>query len=136
MLIWTVKPSAVAVGDPNAGVNATPTTDVDGSDVDVDGTVVVVDGTIVDVVVGDTHGSMNEGAKAKPPRNTNGAITTDNRPAEVRPQRDTITPASNKNKPANTINVELPVAGKLHTSPANITNCPQTRLRHNSGQSD
>ena len=116
-----MKPSSVAVVLPNVGVNAT--------DSDVDGTVVVVVGV-------DTHGSKIEGAKAKPPRNTNGAITTDNRPAEVRPQRDTITPASNKNKPANTINVELPVAGKLHTSPANITNCPQTRLRHNSGQSD
>ena len=28
MVITTVKPSAVAVGDPNAGVNAAPTTDV------------------------------------------------------------------------------------------------------------
>ena len=119
MLIWTVKPSSVAVGDPNAGVNATPTTDVDGSDVDVDGTVVVVDGTIVDVVVGDTHGSMNEGANAKPPRNTNGAATIDNRPAEVRPQWVTITPAISKNKPATTTNDELPVAGSKHTSTAN-----------------
>jgi hypothetical protein len=53
LLICTVKPSAVAVGDPKVGVNATPTTDVDGTDVDVDGTVVVADGTVV-VVVGGT----------------------------------------------------------------------------------
>jgi hypothetical protein len=120
-----MKPSAVAVGVPKAGVNATPTTDVDGTDVDVDGTVVVVDGTVVVVdgtvvvvdrtivVVGvDTHGSMNEGAKAKPPRNTNGAATTDSRPAEVRTQRVTITPAINKNTPATTTNDELPTSGK------------------------
>ena len=120
MVISTVKPSAVEAVLPNAGVNATPTTDVDGTDVDVDGAVVVVDGTTV-VVVGDTHGSKNEGAKAKPPRKTSGAATIDNRPAEVRPQRVTITPAINKNKPATTTNDELPVAGRLHTSPANTT---------------
>jgi hypothetical protein len=62
LLITTVKPSAVAVGVPNAGVNATPTTDVDGTDVDVDGTVVVADGTVVvadgTVVVAGAHGSV------------------------------------------------------------------------------
>ncbi len=123
-----MKPSSVAVGDPKVGVNATPTTDVDGTDVDVDGTVVVVDGTVVVVdrtivVVGvDTHGSMNEDAKAKPPRNTNGAATIDNRPAEVRPQRVTITPATNKNTPAIKTNVEPPVSGKSHTSTAIMIN--------------
>jgi hypothetical protein len=133
-----VKPSAVAVGVPNVGVNAadsgvdgtvvvvdgTVVVVADGTVVVVDGTIVVVDGTIVVVdgtivVVGDAHGSMNEGAKAKPPRNTNGAATTDSRPAEVRTQRVTITPAINKNNPATTTNVELPVAGKRHTSTAN-----------------
>jgi hypothetical protein len=126
-----VKPSAVAVGVPNVGVNAadsgvdgtvvvvdgTVVVVADGTVVVVDGTIVVVDGTIV--VVGDAHGSMNEGAKAKPPRNTNGAATTDSRPAEVRTQRVTITPTINKNNPATTTNVELPVAGKRHTSTAN-----------------
>jgi hypothetical protein len=64
---------------------------------------------------------MNEGAKAKPPRNTKGAATTDSRPAEVRTQRATMTPATNKNTPAIKTNVDPPVSGKLHTSTANTT---------------
>jgi hypothetical protein len=150
-----VKPSAVAVGVPNVGVNAadsgvdgtvvvvdgTVVVVADGTVVVVDGTIVVVDGTIVVVadgtvvvvdgtivvvdgtivVVGDAHGSMNEGAKAKPPRNTKGAATTDSRPAEVRTQRATMTPATNKNTPAIKTNVDPPVSGKLHTSTANTT---------------
>jgi hypothetical protein len=162
-VICTVKPSAVAVGVPNVGVNAadsgvdgtvvvvdgtvvvvadgtvvvvdgtvvvvadgtvvvvdgTIVVVADGTVVVVDGTIVVVDGTIV--VVGDAHGSMNEGAKAKPPRNTKGAATTDSRPAEVRTQRATMTPATNKNTPAIKTNVDPPVSGKLHTSTANTT---------------
>ena len=147
-MICTVKPSAVAVGVPNVGVNAadsgvdgtvvvvdgtvvvvadgtvvvvdgTVVVVADGTVVVVDGTIVVVDGTIV--VVGDAHGSMNEGAKAKPPRNTKGAATTDSRPAEVRTQRATMTPATNKNTPAIKTNVDPPVSGKLHTSTANTT---------------
>jgi hypothetical protein len=52
----------------------------------VDGTVVVTDGTVVadgaTVVVAGAHGSVTCGAKTKPPSNTNGATTTDNRPAD------------------------------------------------------
>jgi hypothetical protein len=47
-----------------------------------------------------------------------------------------MTPATNRNSPAKTTPIVLPVAGKLHTSTANITNRPQTCPRHNSGQSD
>jgi hypothetical protein len=90
--------------------------DGDGTVVDADGTVVVADGT---VVVAGEHGSVNDGTNAKPPNNTNDATTTDNRPAEVRTHRVTITPAINKNKPATTTNVELPTSGKKHTPTAN-----------------
>jgi hypothetical protein len=104
--------------------------DADGTDDDGDGTVVVADGTVVvadgtvvvadgTVVVADgivvdagEHGSVNDGANTKPPNNTNDATTTDNRPAEVRTHRVTITPAINKNKPATTPNDELPTSGK------------------------
>jgi hypothetical protein len=88
----------------------------DGTVVVADGTVVVTDGTVVvadgTVVVAGEHGSVNNGTNAKPPNNTNDATTTDNRPAEVRTHRVTITPAINKNKPATTTNVELPTSGK------------------------
>jgi hypothetical protein len=88
----------------------------DGTVVVADGTVVVADGTVVvtdgTVVVAGEHGSVNDGTNAKPPNNTNDATTTDNRPAEVRTHRVTITPAINKNKPATTTNVELPTSGK------------------------
>jgi len=83
--------------------------DADGTVDDADGTVVVTDGT---VVVAGEHGSVNNGTNAKPPNNTNDATTTDNRPAEVRTHRVTITPAINKNKPATTPNDELPTSGK------------------------
>ena len=90
--------------------------DGDGTVVVADGTVVVTDGTVVvaDGIVVDAgeHGSVNDGANTKPPNNTNDATTTDNRPAEVRTHRVTITPAINKNKPATTPNVELPTSGK------------------------
>ena len=90
--------------------------DGDGTVVVADGTVVVTDGTVVvaDGIVVDAgeHGSVNDGANTKPPNNTNDATTTDNRPAEVRTHRVTITPAINKNKPATTTNVELPTSGK------------------------
>jgi len=110
-------------------VRFAPTTDVDGTVV-ADGTVVVADGTVVvtdgtvvvtdgtvvvtdgTVVVAGEHGSVNNGTNAKPPNNANDATTTDNRPAEVRTHRVTITPAINKNKPATTTNVELPTSGK------------------------
>jgi hypothetical protein len=88
----------------------------DGTVVVADGTVVVTDGTVVvadgTVVVAGEHGSVNNGTNAKPPNNANDATTTDNRPAEVRTHRVTITPAINKNKPATTTNVELPTSGK------------------------
>jgi hypothetical protein len=88
----------------------------DGTVVVADGTVVVTDGTVDDadgtVVVAGEHGSVNNGTNAKPPNNANDATTTDNRPAEVRTHRVTITPAINKNKPATTTNVELPTSGK------------------------
>jgi hypothetical protein len=82
-----VKPSAVAVGVSNVGVNATSSV-ADGTVVVVVAGTVVVDATVVVVVVvdgtvvvdGDTHGSMTEGDKAKPPSNTSGAITIDSRP--------------------------------------------------------
>ena len=79
--------------------------------------VVVVGATVVVVVVGatvvgDTHGSVPVGGKTKPPNNSNGANTTDIRPADARTQRFTITPAINMNKPATNTNVEPPVAGK------------------------
>jgi hypothetical protein len=117
-------------------VRFAPTTDVDGTVVadgtvdDADGTVVVTDGTVDDadgtvvvtdgtvvvtdgtVVVAGEHGSVNNGTNAKPPNNANDATTTDNRPAEVRTHRVTITPEINKNKPATTTNVELPTSGK------------------------
>jgi hypothetical protein len=110
-------------------VRFAPTTDVDGTVVadgtvddadgtvdDADGTVVVTDGTVVvadgTVVVAGEHGSVNNGTNAKPPNNANDATTTDNRPAEVRTHRVTITPAINKNKPATTTNVEPPTSGK------------------------
>jgi hypothetical protein len=110
-------------------VRFAPTTDVDGTVVadgtvddadgtvdDADGTVVVTDGTVVvadgTVVVAGEHGSVNNGTNAKPPNNANDATTTDNRPAEVRTHRVTITPEINKNKPATTTNVELPTSGK------------------------
>ena len=83
--------------------------DADGTVDDADGTVVVTDGT---VVVAGEHGSVNNGTNAKPPNNANDATTTDNRPAEVRTHRVTITPEINKNKPATTTNVELPTSGK------------------------
>jgi hypothetical protein len=57
-------------------------------------------------------------ANSKPPSNTKGATTTDNRPADCRTQRATITPATNKNTPAIKTNVEPPVSGKSHTSTA------------------
>jgi hypothetical protein len=88
----------------------------DGTVVVADGTVVVTDGTVVvadgTVVVAGEHGSVNNGTNAKPPNNANDATTTDNRPAEVRTHRVTITPEINKNKPATTTNVELPTSGK------------------------
>jgi hypothetical protein len=88
----------------------------DGTVVVADGTVVVTDGTVVvadgTVVVAGEHGSVNNGTNAKPPNNANDATTTDNRPAEVRTHRVTITPAINKNKPATTPNDELPTSGK------------------------
>lgn len=103
-------------------VRFAPTTDVDGTVVadgtvdDADGTVVVTDGTVVvtvgTVVVAGEHGSVNDGTNAKPPNNTNEAITTDNRPVEARTHRLTITPAINKNTPATTTNDELPTSGK------------------------
>jgi uncharacterized protein with beta-barrel porin domain len=97
--------------------------DADGTVDDGDGTVVVADGTVVvadgTVVVAGEHGSVNDGTNAKPPNNTNDATTTDNRPAEVRTHRVTITPAINKNKPATTPNDELPTSGKKHTPTAN-----------------
>ena len=97
--------------------------DGDGTVVAADGTVVVTDGTVVvaDGIVVDAgeHGSVNNGTNAKPPNNTNDATTTDNRPVEVRTHRLTITPAINKNNPATTTNVELPVSGNSHTSTAN-----------------
>ena len=52
--------------------------DAEGTNV-VDGIVVVADGTVV-VIGGDTHGSMTEGVKAKPPSKTSGATTIDSRP--------------------------------------------------------
>jgi hypothetical protein len=91
--------------------------------------VVVVEATVVVVVttvVGDTHGSVIDGANTKPPSSTSGAATTDIRPAEARTQRVTITPATNKNTPATTTNVEPPVTGKRHTSTANILIFPNT----------
>jgi hypothetical protein len=88
----------------------------DGTVVVADGTVVVTDGTVVvadgTVVVAGEHGSVNNGTNAKPTNNANDATTTDNRPAEVRTHRVTITPEINKNKPATTTNVELPTSGK------------------------
>jgi hypothetical protein len=89
--------------------------------------VVVVAAT---VVVG-AHGSVADGTNTKPPNNTNGATTTDIRPAEARTQRVTITPAINKNKPATTTNIELPVSGNRHTSTANITELSQIIRQHN-----
>ena len=90
--------------------------DADGTVVVTDGTVVVADGTVVvtdgTVVVAGEHGSVNNGTNAKPTNNANDATTTDNRPAEVRTHRVTITPEINKNKPATTTNVELPTSGK------------------------
>ena len=96
------------------------------------GTTVVVGATVVvdtTVVVG-PQGSVTDGANTKPPSNTNGVTTTDIRPAEARTQRVTITPATNKNKPATTTNVEPPVAGKRHTSTANIPKIPHIFRRH------
>jgi hypothetical protein len=95
------------------------------------GTTVVVGATVVasaTVVVEGEHGSVTDGANTKPPSNTNGATTTDIRPAEARTQRVTITPAINMNKPAATTNVEPPVAGKRHTSTANIEKAPSKQL--------
>ena len=89
------------------------------------GVVIVVVATGVVVVAG-AHGSITDGAKTKPPNNTNGATTTDIRPAEARTQRVTIKPAINKNKPATTTKIEPPVSGKRHTSTANITNSPNS----------
>jgi hypothetical protein len=121
-------------------VRFAPTTDVDGT-VEADGTVDVADATVVaadatvvvtdgtvdvtngTVVVAGEHGSVNDGANAKPPNNTNDATTTDNRPVEVRTHRLTITPAINKNTPATTTNDELPTSGKKHT-PTAITKFP------------
>ena len=97
------------VVDADGTVDADGAVDADGTVDDGDGTVVVTDGT---AVVAGEHGSVNNGTNAKPPNNTNDATTTDNRPAEVRTHRVTITPAINKNKPATTPNDELPTSGK------------------------
>jgi hypothetical protein len=103
--------------------------DVDGiGDVIVDGIVaaVAVDTTVDVVATADVvaHGSLTEGANAKPPSNTSGATIADIRPAEARTQRVTTTPAMNKNRPATTTNVEPPVAGRLQTSTLNIAKTP------------
>jgi hypothetical protein len=104
------------VVDADGTVDADGAVDADGTVDDGDGTVVVTDGAVVvaDGIVVDAgeHGSVNDGANTKPPNNTNDATTTDNRPAEVRTHRVTITPAINKNKPATTPNDELPTSGK------------------------
>jgi hypothetical protein len=55
------------------------------------------------------------------PTQNHSATPTDNRPADCRTQRATITPATNKNTPAIKTNVEPPVSGKSHTSTANTT---------------
>ena len=84
--------------------------------------------TVGAIVVAGEHGSVTDGANTKPPSNTKGATTTDIRPAEARTQRVTITPAINMNKPAATTKVEPPVAGKRHTSTANIEKAPSKQL--------
>jgi hypothetical protein len=95
--------------------------------------VVVVGGTIVVV---DEHGSVDEGMTTKPPSNTNGATTTDKRPAEVCTQRVTITPAINMNRPKITTRVDPPVSGSSHTSTGNISHRPPSSQRQNSDQSN
>jgi hypothetical protein len=102
----------------------------DGTVDDADGTVDDADGTVV-VIGGDTHGSMTEGVKAKPPSNTSGATTIDSRPDDSRTHLATITPNTNKKRPATKTKAEPPVVGRRHTSSADTTTPIKQKLLEN-----
>lgn len=67
-----------------------------------------------------SHDSLAEGANPKPPSNTNGATTTDNRVDDRLTHRVVKIPTASSTMATSANLTELPVVGKAHTSTANI----------------